>query len=313
MSIVALAGLCSLLVLAAASAPAAAVERILCSSATSWSSATAISTSPRRSGCRPRAPRSAAASCATFRPSIRATTARASWSASMSTSVTRDGAPETCATEGMANGVRVRIGSADRSLRAGPHDYVIRYRTTRQIGFFSGYDELYWNATGTGWTFADRAGRGAHHACRTVCRSSRAPSTPARRARAARTRRSCSSSPAASCSAPRGRCRRTTASRVAVAGRRASSPRPLRRNRPAIGLQDNRAARDRRPRSRALLGFYGFAWLLVGRDPPTRTIIPLFGPPDGMSRGGGAFRRPHGFRRSLLCGRHHRSRRARDI
>ena len=40
------------------------------------------------------------------------------------------------------------------SLSTGPHEYVIRYRTTRQIGFFADYDELYWNATGTGWTFA---------------------------------------------------------------------------------------------------------------------------------------------------------------
>src|SRR5262249_47587733 len=29
--------------------------------------------------------------------------------------------------------------------------------------------------------------------------------------------------------------------------------------------------------------YYGFAWRSVGRDPPTGTIIPLFGPPDGMS------------------------------
>jgi Predicted membrane protein (DUF2207) N-terminal domain len=26
-------------------------------------------------------------------------------------------------------------------------------RTTRQIGFFKNFDELYWNVTGTGWTF----------------------------------------------------------------------------------------------------------------------------------------------------------------
>ena len=49
--------------------------------------------------------------------------------------------------------MRVRIGSADRLLSTGRHEYVIRYRTTRQIGFFADYDELYWNATGTGWTF----------------------------------------------------------------------------------------------------------------------------------------------------------------
>src|SRR5262249_12890803 len=66
---------------------------------------------------------------------------------------TRDGSPESWSTEGMDNGVRVRIGSADRTLNFGPHEYVIKYRTTRQIGFFPDYDELYWNATGNGWTF----------------------------------------------------------------------------------------------------------------------------------------------------------------
>jgi hypothetical protein len=35
----------------------------------------------------------------------------------------------------------------------GEHRYVIRYSTTRQIGRFNGYDELYWNATGNGWIF----------------------------------------------------------------------------------------------------------------------------------------------------------------
>ena len=32
-----------------------------------------------------------------------------------------------------------------------------------------------------------------------------------------------------------------------------------------------------------VLAFYGFAWARFGRDPPRGTIIPLFGPPDGMS------------------------------
>src|SRR5262249_11335915 len=49
-------------------------------------------------------------------------------------SVTRNGAVETWATEPMANGVRVRIGSSNVTLTNGQHEYVIRYRTTRQIG-----------------------------------------------------------------------------------------------------------------------------------------------------------------------------------
>src|SRR5262245_63449902 len=69
-------------------------------------------------------------------------------------SITRNGSAEDWTTESLDNGVRVRIGSADRFLSTGRHEYVIRYRTTRQIGFFPDRDELYWNATGNGWTFA---------------------------------------------------------------------------------------------------------------------------------------------------------------
>ncbi len=32
-----------------------------------------------------------------------------------------------------------------------------------------------------------------------------------------------------------------------------------------------------------MLGYYAFAWFKVGRDPQPGTIIPLFGPPAGMS------------------------------
>src|SRR5262249_30893461 len=32
-----------------------------------------------------------------------------------------------------------------------------------------------------------------------------------------------------------------------------------------------------------VLAYYVLAWLRVGRDPPSGTIIPLFGPPAGMS------------------------------
>src|SRR5205814_709647 len=69
------------------------------------------------------------------------------------TSVTRDDAPEAFAMEQMANGWRVRIGRADAFVTSGTHTYVIKYRTTRQLGFFKDFDELYWNATGNGWPF----------------------------------------------------------------------------------------------------------------------------------------------------------------
>ncbi len=67
--------------------------------------------------------------------------------------VTRDGADEPFHTEGQSNGVRVYFGSESTLLSPGEYSYVLRYRTTRQLGFFDDHDELYWNVTGNGWDF----------------------------------------------------------------------------------------------------------------------------------------------------------------
>lgn len=68
--------------------------------------------------------------------------------------VTRNGNPEPWTTQALSNGVRVRIGNAGLQLPHGRHVYEIMYRTSRQLGFFEGHDELYWNVNGNGWTFA---------------------------------------------------------------------------------------------------------------------------------------------------------------
>ena len=68
-------------------------------------------------------------------------------------SVHRDGQPEPWHSESRSNGVRVYVGDANRVLSAGNYSYRIRYHTDRQIGFFEGHDELYWNVTGNGWGF----------------------------------------------------------------------------------------------------------------------------------------------------------------
>ncbi len=68
--------------------------------------------------------------------------------------VTRGGKPERFALQRLDNGTRIRIGDANVMLPRGRHVYQITYRTARQIGFFKGHDELYWNVNGTGWTFA---------------------------------------------------------------------------------------------------------------------------------------------------------------
>lgn len=65
--------------------------------------------------------------------------------------VERNGQPEPHFTERRGNGVRINTGNDDLLPTPGEFTYTLRYRTTRQLGFFDGFDELYWNVTGTGW------------------------------------------------------------------------------------------------------------------------------------------------------------------
>ncbi|MGH8177353.1 MAG: DUF2207 domain-containing protein [Steroidobacter sp.] len=72
--------------------------------------------------------------------------------------VQRNGEPEPWFTESMSNGVRINTGDDDFLEAPAEHTFTLRYRTTRQLGFFSDHDELYWNAIGTGWAFPIDAG-----------------------------------------------------------------------------------------------------------------------------------------------------------
>lgn len=67
--------------------------------------------------------------------------------------VRRDGQPESYTQADLSNGVRIKIGSASTVLPPGEYTYEISYRAQRELGFFNGYDELYWNVTGIGWIF----------------------------------------------------------------------------------------------------------------------------------------------------------------
>jgi hypothetical protein len=66
---------------------------------------------------------------------------------------TLDGLPVPAVVEPLGNGVRIKVGDAEKTVPVGEHRYVINYRATRQIGRFKDFDELYWNATGNGWIF----------------------------------------------------------------------------------------------------------------------------------------------------------------
>jgi uncharacterized membrane protein YgcG len=68
-------------------------------------------------------------------------------------SVLRNGMPEAFNAEKLRNGVRTYFGRSDRFLEPGEHTYVYRYDAGRMLGFFPDKDELWWNVTGTGWSF----------------------------------------------------------------------------------------------------------------------------------------------------------------
>jgi uncharacterized protein (TIGR04222 family) len=73
-------------------------------------------------------------------------------------SVLRNGRSEPWHVEAHGDDMRIYVGSANRVIEHGVHEYLLTYRTNRQLGFFGTHDELYFNAIGTGWEFpVDRA------------------------------------------------------------------------------------------------------------------------------------------------------------
>ena len=67
--------------------------------------------------------------------------------------VLKDGKSEPYHVEGLENGKRIYIGEKDTLLAPGEYTYTLVYVTDHQLGFFKGYDELYWNVTGNDWQF----------------------------------------------------------------------------------------------------------------------------------------------------------------
>jgi uncharacterized membrane protein YgcG len=67
--------------------------------------------------------------------------------------ILRNGISEPYHTQRAGNGIRIYIGEENVFLTPGEYTYTIKYKTSRQLGFFENHDELYWNVTGNGWVF----------------------------------------------------------------------------------------------------------------------------------------------------------------
>lgn len=201
--------------------------------------------------------------------------------------VKRNGAAEPFHTEKRANGVRIYIGSQDRMIEHGIHEYQLRYRTSRQLGYFDNFDELYWNVTGNGWIFPiDRAsarielpepvnswdlltsfytgpqgakGKDAQSEIideRTIVFESTQGLQP------------------------------NEGLTVSVSWPKGIVSEPTAMERITYFLKDNAAALVLLIGLLAALGWYLWAWNRYGRDPEKGVIIPLFKPPPGLTPAG---------------------------
>ncbi len=203
-------------------------------------------------------------------------------------SVKRDRQAEPYAIEGLSNGKRIRIGSADVFLDPGIHVYEIQYRTTRQLGFFADYDELYWNVTGNGWTFPIQAttavvrlppgARILQHAAYTGYqgengRDFKVFNATGNEYRAVATRNL----------AP------GEGMTVAVAWQKGIVAAPSQAQRYSWFLRDNAGFMGLAATLLGVALFFYFAWAKVGRDPPSGVIVPLFRPPPALGPAGSRF------------------------
>jgi hypothetical protein len=197
-------------------------------------------------------------------------------------SVQRNGWDEKYSVESLYNGKRIRIGDPNQMLSRGDVKYTIRYRTTRQVGFFADADELYWNVTGTGWTFPIEQ----------VVATIRLPVDAKIQARSFYTGAQGEKGQNARVIGERGNIivfqttkalPRDNGLTVAIAWQKGIVSPPGSYLRAVYFFFDNIAV------SLSLLGFamvffyFFYQWFRYGRDPAKGTVIPVFEPPAGMS------------------------------
>ena len=195
--------------------------------------------------------------------------------------VRRDGAAENYRLEGLSNGVRVRIGNADVFLERGPHTYDITYRTTRQLGFFEDYDELYWNVTGNGWDFQidevearvrlPGGARAVQMAAYTGPQGATGQDFESFERGGIWTFRT---------TRPLGPREGLT---IAIGWPKGFVPEPTAADEARWFLDDNAATGLALAGAVIVFLYYVFAWRRFGRDPEPGTIIPRFEPPPGLS------------------------------
>jgi uncharacterized membrane protein YgcG len=193
-----------------------------------------------------------------------------------------DGGTVESSIESLSNGVRIRLGSPDVIIAPGVHDYLINYRVTRQLGFFDGYDELYWNVTGNGWEFPILQSGIQINLPQPVRFGQRAFYTGPQGSTEGAALVSEEKPGSITILATR-RLESREGLTVAVAFPKGVVNPPSESQKLGWWLADMLPMAVAGLGLAAIAGFMLFAWRRAGRDPPEGTIVPLFAPPDDLS------------------------------
>jgi uncharacterized membrane protein YgcG len=208
--------------------------------------------------------------------------------------IKRDGRTEPWSSTLVQNGVSVRIGDKDVFLERGDHTYTITYHTTRQLGFFDGYDELYWNVTGNGWTFPiERA-----HAIIRLPQGAVTERPSVYTGAFGNSGSDATITNTGSNVFAAQTTRRLEAGEgftIAVAWQKGIVAPPSERQKSAWWIMDNMGYFLLGLTVFGVGGYYFWAWNKVGRDPPKGVIVPLFRPPEGMGPAGVRYVWKQGF------------------
>jgi len=199
--------------------------------------------------------------------------------------VTLDGGPVPWTRSAQGNGVRVRIGDPEAYVPVGEHVYRIRYTTTRQLGFFDDFDELYWNVTGNGWDFAIDKAEARIRLPEAVPLGQRAVYTGPQGSTAGDAR-VVSEQPGEivfRTTMPLGPREGLT---VAVAWPKGVVEPPSQDQQLGWWVEGNGPPAVGVLGLLGVLGYYVHAWRRAGRDPRPGTIVPLFTPPDELTPAG---------------------------
>jgi uncharacterized membrane protein YgcG len=197
-------------------------------------------------------------------------------------SIMRDGVNEAFHTKKQKNGVRVYIGNKDKYVPKGQHTYEIFYRTNRQIQFLEHRDELYFNAIGHGFVFPiDKASTTISLPSNAVIKdytvyTGKTGSTSSY----ANTSQSLPFEVSFRSSRP---FNVREGMSIVIAWNKGVIYPPSASQQSSWFMQDFRMSIFAGISTLIILGYLLLAWLAVGRDPKSGTIIPLFSPPKGLS------------------------------